>query len=1150
MSAPLLSLLLGACLTAQAPEPSAPAEASEPATTESTASGDPAAAQASEPPSPTTALVPAVIGEPLRGFRFKLGGMDEAERGQLEGYLSDLVGAPLTFQLLVRADERLAALRRYERARCQPQDDAFALCDIWRARVLREVRVEGLPTAILESDLRKRVFLRPGEPIDEEAQSYGSGKSRLVRQRNRIEDFLEREGFHGAEVRLLVKKVAADHGERDIIIRVRGGSFVKVRRVDLRSFGPLSQRQLREAFGRMCLTSEGLLDGVFIGNITSCFNKRRVQSTIERFVSELHELGYPEARIRVEPHFVDPHKTDDLACALTPLEVERYESQGLTPPPICVDLAVTVDAGTKVTTRFHPPSGERPLVDLPELFGGTFLWLRETLLEPSSRALQIATGAPPSGARDTDLVEKRIQESVTFFEASSVDETEVEVSAKNAEAYVASRGRVSPDVVVDDREFPGERLVDFHVQQSLIAFVSAVRFVGNVAITDAELQDVELAARPRSFAHSGAVSFLQLADDEERIRSLYAERGYPEANVSATAVMGAREDIEVVFTIDEGEPFVLAGLILAGGAPEVTPDVLRAIRHCAGGSAAREDRPPEVVEDCQGAPLRPDELEADAQRVQSVYASRGYPNVDATVETSFSPRGPVLRITVVPPDASAEERRDPQAGNVRQVRLGEVFLEGNRVTRRDVLLREVGLEGKAGEPLDPITLGKGISRLRRTGLYESVDLQYLGLDGESDRAHVRLAVSERPAFTVDSSIGFSTEQLLSLRNEVRHRNAFGTMLDASWLVDFGLFVGRFSQTRIQVRWPRILGSDVSASFVPLSMSYADRPAGVRLKVPSTPAGQKATAAWEAPDLRRRLFSTGGSLGLDWRVRDVSPWIDDKLTIGVAVELRYDWLDVAGEPVAVFSREAFETVDGLLTVFDKDVTQVATLTPRIAWNNVDNPFDPKDGTGVELFFRGSTPPFVQHGPFGVLGISGRTYRTFFERLTLAVGGRARLGFAAASPDCEDPGCEWALMQNDLLLLGGERSVRGVPENEIGVLGPAYDQKLEPVLENGEQLVQLHPGFYGVAGSIELRYTLVRQFFIGELKPAVFIDAGMSTDDLSIDFFPAPGQPPDVRYAIGVGAGLRYVLPVGPLSFDFAWSPTRNRTAFYVVFGYIF
>src|SRR5205823_3394469 len=115
------------------------------------------------------------------------------------------------------------------------------------------------------------------------------------------------------------------------------------------------------------------------------------------------------------------------------------------------------------------------------------------------------------------------------------------------------------------------------------------------------------------------------------------------------------------------------------------------------------------------------------------------------------------------------------------------------------------------------------------------------------------------------------------------------------------------------------------------------------------------------------------------------------------------------------------------------------------------------------------------------------RTLWDRLTLAAGGKLRAGFSAPV-DCgkgnESP-CEWALMQNDLLLLGGERNVRGVDENQIGVFSAAYDANLNPIKDaDGNQIHQLRQGLYGGNVNLEARVTVVKQFVLGALQLATF------------------------------------------------------------------
>jgi len=230
-----------------------------------------------------------------------------------------------------------------------------------------------------------------------------------------------------------------------------------------------------------------------------------------------------------------------------------------------------------------------------------------------------------------------------------------------------------------------------------------------------------------------------------------------------------------------------------------------------------------------------------------------------------------------------------------------------------------------------------------------------------------------------------------------------------------------------------------------------------------------------------------------------------------------------------------------------------FTPRVAYSDIDNPFDPKAGVASDVFVR--TVPFAL-APYLVLGTSARGYVSIIDdKVTFAGGLRLRWGFAGESNRClAGDRCEWALMQNDLLRLGGERSVRGVGENAIGEFSPQYNQNLVPTTVNGgEPSLAVRSGLFGAVANFEARFSLIPRLFIGELKPAVFADVGVSADDLS---FAANTGLNDTRYAVSVGAGIRYVLPVGPLAIDFAWSPFDQNPGdavpvrVYVLLGYIF
>ncbi len=1155
------ALALTSSTTAWSQEPSPPSSSAPGATT--------------PPPAPLSPSAPTPTHPKIVSLRLLLADPEPGELERLEAYLSDVLGAEAGPSLVSDVSHRLDILGRYGAPLCRTErvtaDTAVLSCTVRRARVLRRVRYEsndisvvdgvatGLPWAILESELRKRILLRPGEPIDDDD---ALGRGRIARQRLRIEDFLEREGYYGAQVIVDVGDVD-EAGEVDVDIRIRGGSFVSVRRVNIASFGPFSQARLQNAFGSMCTSLEGAVDGIFLLN-GSCFTKRRLQDTIDGFDEELRALGYPEGRVRVTPSFIDARAADgdDDDCAWPREQIRDFTAQKLPIPPRCVDLNVEVVSGRNVVSRFHLTDGE--LAREWPAFDGTAQWLRETFAEPLSRTRQLTFDNPLATSADTVIVESEMRARLTFNDAASVDETEARLSEENILEYMSSRGYPSPSAEVSYVQYEdGSVAVDYYLSAGQALPVRFVRLKGvSAKAPDEIIEEVELAAHPRGLSNPGFVTIRDLEDDVVRLRNWYAQEGYPEADVSVRASRTSADEIDVVFTVVEGERFVLADLIFEGGEPELTPSILKVLAHCRG---AKKDPPPQQGSDCAGSPLLPAEFEADARRVEAIYAGNGYPDAAASVELGFSDKGTVVRVAVFPFDAEGDARTAPKTGNVRALKLGEIFVEGNLKTGREVLLREMGLDTAIrGSRLNPDLIAKGVARLRRTGLFSRVDAQLLGLDDHDDTAHLRVTVEERATATVDLSFGFSTQQLASLRLEARERNLLGTMFDGSVNIDAGLFIGRASQVKNQIRWPRMFGSDFTLSYTPISLVATDQPAGFILQAPSTGGGRKAKASWLQPDFRRRLVSVGTAVGVDWRAAGISPLIDDKLTIGVALEARADWLQVKGAYFEPFTPAAFESIDGMRTVFEGvdavKPTSVFAVTPRLTYSSIDNPFDPSSGFATELFVR--SVPLAQT-PYAVVGAAGRGYFSFFKsRLTLATNVRARTGIIGNSGLCpsvrvdnvvfSDASCEWALMQNDLLLLGGERSVRGTKENQVGQQGLSLGQDLKVSRdEEGVPIFTSRQGLIGLGANVELRFTLIRQLFLGDLKPAVFADIAYSGDDFS----PSTAENVflDSRYAVSVGAGLRYVLPVGPLAIDVAYSPfdaEQNPYRVSLTLGYIF
>ncbi|HEY4220427.1 MAG TPA: BamA/TamA family outer membrane protein, partial [Myxococcota bacterium] len=616
-----------------------------------------------------------------------------------------------------------------------------------------------------------------------------------------------------------------------------------------------------------------------------------------------------------------------------------------------------------------------------------------------------------------------------------------------------------------------------------------------------------------------------LAADDTALDHALASRGFAEATASHRVARlppeaDGTERIAVVFHVDEGDQFLVRNVLLDGGDPALTGDVLAALSSCKAAPGAKGKGGKLAPSDCARGPLRVDELDADADRIKGLYAAKGYPSALISLAESFSDArtpGVVdvdLRVTVQATTAKLDKAV-----------LGEVFLLGNITTNAAVLRRELGVTAEnSGQPLDPELIQKGVNRIRRSGLFSRVSLDYVGLDAPNVPVDVLLQVEEKPSLAVDSSIGFSTESLFTLGLEVREKNAFGSMIELGMIIDEGLFIGRQSQLQLPARWPRILGTDLALTVTPF-LSYLDESSGVTLSATDPVAG--AGQAFLGQTLRRRLAAAGAAASVDYALNFIPGLKPDTLTVGLAYELRSEWTSLHAAPYAPFSADALRTISGLTDALDEDPARVATLTPRIFYSNIDNPFDPLAGASAELLFKASSPLWLSQGTYGVLGASTTGYTTFLDRFTLAGRVSLRWGFSQGALACGE--CSWALMQSDLLLLGGERSVRGYGENTIGV----RSELLTPRLED-ESAVGPRPGLFGLEGSVELRMLLWKNLGIGDLKPAVFIDGGVTTDDAAGAFAFADRLHAH-ELGLSVGAGLRYVMPVGPALFDCAVSP---------------
>ena len=212
-----------------------------------------------------------------------------------------------------------------------------------------------------------------------------------------------------------------------------------------------------------------------------------------------------------------------------------------------------------------------------------------------------------------------------------------------------------------------------------------------------------------------------------------------------------------------------------------------------------------------------------------------------------------------------------------------------------------------------------------------------------------------------------------------------------------------------------------------------------------------------------------------------------------------------------------------------VTRADALAANYAWTrrNFDSLLFPQRGSGLG----------VELGAGVTLGDSKQPYlRTQARWLGYVPLGRAGAG---AGPDRAAPAGRIALRaeggavlarataplpSSQLFLTGGDKSVRGYGYRGLGVLQP-----------DG----QLAAGRYLAVGSVEWQRPIVFGGVPSSWESTLFADAGAVAD-----------RPAELRAKVGVGAGVRWQSPVGPLQMDLAYGVALRRARLHLSVGFSF
>lgn len=438
-----------------------------------------------------------------------------------------------------------------------------------------------------------------------------------------------------------------------------------------------------------------------------------------------------------------------------------------------------------------------------------------------------------------------------------------------------------------------------------------------------------------------------------------------------------------------------------------------------------------------------------------------------------------------------------------QIHVERIDISGNVSVSEGVIRKEITF--KPGEVCRLGKLTETQRNLFETGLFSVVDINPENLDPLERTVTISIHVRERkPAYI---EVGFGVGNILGSRvlGEYGTRNLFGS--------------GRTLRVKTEYAFDLFEGEAVDFSKLQFENRYY---------------------RYDAELSQRRVFGTKQLVTLatfyekDATVEEISV-----KTLGASIST---------------TRRLSRNTDLIVGILNERIQRRAfdeprvTSTSRIASGSISHDkrdfiLNPRRGSYRILRLEGAGGFLGGDNDFYTSSASLQHYYPIGSSVVLAW--RVRGGYADAFGDSKEVPVE------NRFFAGGGNSVRGYDENSLGPRSVQGDQSTNPVPIGGRVLLLTN---------LELRYPIPLLSRIN-VSGAVFVDGGnvwRGAQSVKPSDFRLYADKSDVRvqdYRYGVGVGLRYNTPVGPIRVDFALPVKRDEFSddkgrFHINLGQIF